>query len=223
MNSLFRLFFGSRNSEGVEMVNTPETSSSSSSYRPEEKLTFEETVSHLARGYENSQRVIQFMDAKAGAVIALCLAIFALVGKMVGWAFGAGAVTAFQALSCWEKCSLAVAAFAIILCGFGTLSFAFKTVKPNPLPGWDAFAALFPAHAKRHVLMAKERLNPFLLGADQGDVVREYEAQLIAVGQLVHGKIAWLRLSVWFLWGQGLASGILGAVIMWATMADQLK
>ena len=92
MNSLFRLFFGSRNSEGVAMVNTPETSSSSS-YRPEEKLTFEETVSHLARGYENSQRVIQFMDAKAGAVVALCLAIFAFVGKMLAWAYDAGSVT----------------------------------------------------------------------------------------------------------------------------------
>ena len=189
--------------------------SGSDVYCPDRKLTFDETVSHLVRGYDNTQRVIQFMDAKAGAVVALSLAIFAFVGKVLAWAYGETDAAVVRQFPCWMVCSLVILGFAILLCGFVSLSFAFKTVRPNHLPDAEAFSTLFPAHSLEGKEEAKRRLRPIVAGTDCGFVVDEFQRQLLAVGVIVHRKINWLRVSIQWLWCQGLASVLLGALISW--------
>lgn len=191
-------------------------------YSPDRKLSFDQTVSHLVRGYENTQRVIQFMDAKAGAVVALSLAIFAFVGKVLAWAYGETDATVIGQFPCWVVCALVILGFAILACGFVSLSFAFKTVRPNHLPDAEAFSTLFPAHSLDGKEEAKRRLRPIVAGTDCGFVVDEFQRQLLAVGEIVHRKINWLRTSIQWLWCQGLASVLLGALISWMGVSGLL-
>jgi hypothetical protein len=188
----------------------------------ETKLSFEETVSQMSRGYDNTQRMIQFMDAKAGAVVALSLAVYAFVGKVVAWAFEKTDATVVKEFPCWLVCVLIVLGLAIMACGFISLSFAFKTLRPNPLPSWGAFSTLFPAHGKEDESKARAKLNPIVAGATCGFVVAEFENQLVAIGQIVHRKINWLRFSINWLWWQGLASALLGGVISGMAMSGKL-
>ena len=222
MNSLLRLLLGAFAGSGVS------TGAASSDPAPKEgfesvtKLTFEETVAQMSRGYENTQRVIQFMDAKAGAVVALSLAIFAFVGKVVAWAFDKTDATVLKDLPGWLVGPSLILGLGVMVCGFLSLSYAFKTVRPNPLPNWEAFSTLFPAHDKEFEGKAKERLQPVVTGADCGFVVKEFAVQLLAIGQIVHRKINWLRVSINWLWGQGLASVLLGLSISGLAMSGKL-
>ncbi len=222
MNSLLRLLLGAFAESGVS------TGAASSEPAPKEgfesvtKLTFEETVAQMSRGYENTQRVIQFMDGKAGAVVALSLAVYAFVGKVVAWAFEKTDATMLKGLPCWLLCILVVLGLAIMACGFVSLCFAFKTVRPNPLPSWGAFSTLFPAHGKANESKARAKLNPIVMGSNCGFAVAEFENQLVAVGQIVHSKINWLRFSINWLWWQGLASVLLSCLIAGMAVSGKL-
>ncbi len=191
-------------------------------YSAERKLSFEETVSHMARGYDNTQRVIQFLDAKAGAVVALSLAIFAFVGKVLVWAYGETSAMVIQFYPCWLVGTLVILGALILACGFVSLTFAFKTVRPNHLPHAEAFSTLFPAHTLEGEDEAKRRLKPIATGADCAFVIKDFHVQLLAVGKLVHRKISWLRISIQWLWCQGFASVLMGAVISWMALSGYL-
>lgn len=206
MNAFFRFLLGNTAAESDKPV-------ANAFFSPEEKLTFDETVSQMSRGYENTQRVIQFMDTKAGAIVALSLAIYAFVGKVAAWAFEKTDATVLKAFPCLLMCVLIFLGLAVMVCGFVSLIYAFKTVRPNPLPDWQAFSTLFPAHDKNYEGKAREKLKPMVMGATCGFVVDEYQNQLVAIGQIVHRKINWLRISIdWLRW-QGLASVLLICVI----------
>lgn len=222
MNSLLRLLLGAFAGSGVS------TGAASSEVVPKEgfdlvtKLTFEETVAQMSRGYENTQRVIQFMDAKAGAVVALSLAIYAFVGKVLAWAFEKTDATVLKGFPCWVVYILVVLGLAIMVSGFASLTYAFWTVRPNPLPSWGAFSTLFPAHGKDDESKARAKLNPIVAGATCGFVVAEFENQLVAIGQIVHRKINRLRSSINWLWLQGLASVLLGSLIAEMAVSGKL-
>lgn len=219
MNAFFRFLFGNM---GEEQPSRPDDSAGKEVFSPDTKLTFEETVSHMARGYDNTQRVIQFMDAKAGAVVALSLAIFAFVGKVCAWAFEKTDAGALHALPCGLICVLAFFGIAVLGCGFASLRYAFWTVRPNHLPDWGAFSTLFPAHSKDEEPRAVSYLKAVVDGTNQKFVVCEFQRQLVAVGQIVHRKINWLRASVQWLLCQGLASVLLGGVISWMGISGKL-
>lgn len=222
MNSLLRFLLGVFAGSGVSRAVPTSEVVPKEGFDPVTKLTFEETVEQMSRGYENTQRVIQFMDAKAGAVVALSLAVYAFVGKVVAWAFEKTDATVVKEFPCWLVCVLIVLGLVIMACGFISLSFAFKTVRPNPLPSWGAFSTLFPAHGKEDESKARAKLNPIVTGSNCGFVVAEFENQLVAVGQIVHRKINWLRFSINWLWWQGLASVLLGCVITGMAMSGKL-
>lgn len=219
MNTLFRFLFGSMREDQQSRLSD---TSGKESYDSDKKLTFDDTVCHMARGYDNTQRVIQFLDAKAGAVVALSLAIYAFVGKVCAWAFEKTDVSAINTLPCWLVCILMILGCVILACGFGALHFAFKTVRPNHLPDADAFSTLFPAHSLEGKEEAKRRLRPIVAGTNCGFVVDEFQRQLFAVGEIVHRKISWLRTSIQWLWFQGLSSVFLGAVISWMCITGKL-
>ncbi|MCU0796695.1 MAG: hypothetical protein MUF31_12270 [Akkermansiaceae bacterium] len=220
MKVLFDWLFGrvdSRDALGV----AGSRESGSGDYSPDRKLSFDETVSQMARGYENTQRVIQFMDAKAGAVVALSIAIFAFVGKVFAWAFEEWDAVAMRTLP-GIFCVLLILGILVLGCGFLSLTYAFLTVRPNHLPNSEAFSTLFPAHSEDGEDEAKRRLRPIVAGADCEFAVDEYRRQLLAVGKLVHRKINWLRISIHWLWCQGLASVLFGCVILWMGISGRL-
>lgn len=219
MNALFRFLFDKK---GESQALGSGKSAGKEGYSPDIKLTYEETVSHMARGYDNTQRVIQFMDAKAGAVVALSLAIYAFVGKVCAWAFEKSDAAALQALPCGLVCLLGFFGIAVLVCGFASLTYVILTVRPNHLPDWGAFSTLFPAYSKDEASKAVGYLKPVVDGTDCGFAVDEYQRQLIAVGKLVHRKINWLRSSIQWLWFQGLASVLLGALISWMGISGYL-
>jgi hypothetical protein len=180
---------------------------------PDEKLSFEATIAQLSRGYENTQRVIQFMDAKAGAVIALCLAIFVLTGKLVVGVhdrLGEGMLTSHHApvsIMIWGMTGLVG---LVGVTGFISLHYAFKAVRPNALPRPEHFSTLFPAASQP---WSDPRLTAYMdrivAGEDQHFVLDEFRRQLLAVGDIVFRKIAALKTAITFLWLQGLFSFLL--------------
>lgn len=222
MNSLLRFLLGAFAGSGVSPAVATSEVVPKEGFDPVTKLTFEETVAQMSRGYENTQRVIQFMDAKAGAVVALSLAIFAFVGKVVAWAFDKTDAAVLKELPAWLVVAGVVLGLGVTVSGFFSLWYAFKTVRPNHLPNWEAFSTLFPAHDKKYEEKAKERLQPVVTGADFGFVVKEFAVQLVVVGQIVYRKINWLRVSINFLWSQGLASVLLGSFISGLAISGKL-
>ncbi len=180
---------------------------------PTEKLSFEATIAQLSRGYENTQRVIQFMDAKAGAVIALCLAIFVLTGKLVVGVhdrLGEGMLTSHQAPVSFMIWGMTGLVAAVGITGFGSLHYAFKAVRPNGLPQSEHFSTLFPAARQP---WANPRLAAYMdnvvAGEDQHFVLDEFRRQLLAVGDIVYRKIEALKTAISILWLQGLFSFLL--------------
>lgn len=223
MNSLLRVLLGAFAGSGV----SPSAASSEVvpkvGFDPATKLTFEETVAQMSRGYENTQRVIQFMDAKAGAVVALSLGILAFVGKVTAWAYEKTDAEAICRLSCWLQVFGVLFGFGVCLTCFCCIRDAFKTVRPNGLPSQDAFSTLFPAHdgaaGKEN---AEKYLAAIAAGKSQGDSLDEFKRQLVAVGGIAYSKIMWLRDSIWWLRWQGVASLALGMLIAWAAVSGGL-
>jgi hypothetical protein len=224
MRSFFQLLFGGSPSTGNPAELNSGISTTSSELNPAVKLTFEETRAQMLQGYENTQRVIQFMDAKAGAVIALSLALFAFVGKIVSWAFEKTDTEALVHLPCWMKVSLLLLGLGIFVSGFWCLDRAFRAVRPNGLPKPEYFSTLFPALKEAWAdPVAIRYLDQVIAGENQGFVLREFKMQLLAVGGIVFMKIKWLRFSIRLLWFQGLFSVLLGALISYGAIFGILK
>lgn len=177
---------------------------------PSEKLSFEATIAQLSRGYENTQRVIQFMDAKAGAIVALCLAIFVLTGKLVVGVhdrLGEGMLTSHQAPVSFMIWGMTGLVAAVGITGFASLHYAFRAVRPNGLPEPKHFSTLFPA-AREPWTNADltAYMDNVVAGQDQHFVLDEFRRQLLAVGDIVYRKIEALKTAIWILWLQGLFS-----------------
>ncbi|GAA5127235.1 hypothetical protein JIN84_08965 [Luteolibacter yonseiensis] len=177
------------------------------------KLSFEATVAQMSRGFENTQRVIQFMDAKAGAVIALCLGIFILTGKLVVGVYdrlGEGMLTSHHApvnFMIWGMTAIVV---GVGLTGFISLHFAFGAVKPNGLPQPEHFTTLFPAAKKPWEQPdLTNYMGRAVAGENQHFVLDEFRRQLLALGDIVFRKINCLKTAIFFLWWQGLFSFLL--------------
>lgn len=181
------------------------------------KLSFEETVAQMHRGYENTQRVVQAMDTKAGAVVALSLAIFAFTGSLVAWIhdkLGDGILQNTSAPHCrvgWTVVALVVLSG---LFGFACLDRSFSTVRPNGLPDPKHFTTLFPVTEdawKNPEALA--HLRRIVEGESREFVLNEFQQQLLAMGAIVFRKIKCLRQAIGFLWWQGLFATILAVTI----------
>lgn len=176
-------------------------------------LTFEETVAQLARGYENTQRVVQFMDAKSGAVVALCLAIFVLTGKLVVGVhdrLGEGMLISHNAPTCFMVWGMGALVVGVGFSGFIALHFAFRAVRPNGLPKPEHFSTLFPAGKDAWsdpVLI--DYMEKVVAGQDREFVLSEFRQQLLAMGGIIYLKIEALRSAIKALWWQGLFSFLL--------------
>lgn len=224
MNALIKWIFGN-SPERTHGEASSSLVTGSNTYSPSDPLTYQETVDLMTRGHENTQRTIQFMDTKAGAVVALSLAIYAFIGAVAKWAFEQTDPTAISNLPTWIQLSCGVLGFLILAFGFISLIYVFDTVRPNQIPGWGAFSTLFPAHDrddKNAVKMAKSYMNEITSGISCGRSLEEIEKQLLVVGQLVYAKIHYLRKAVIFLFFQGMAATILGLIILGLAVSGQL-
>jgi hypothetical protein len=214
MRTLFQFLFGDSSGLNRATLTKPD------GLDPLAKLTFEETRAQLLQGYE---RVIQFMDAKAGVVIALSLALFAFVGKVISWAFEKTDPEALVLLPCWMKVSGVFLGLGIFVSGFWCLDRAFATVKPNSLPKPEFYSTLFPALEKAWAdPVAIRYLDKVVAGESKGFVLEEFKKQLLAVGGIVFMKIKWLRFAIRLLWFQGLFSVLFGALISYGAVFGML-
>ena len=181
------------------------------------KLTFEETVAQMHRGYENTQRVVQAMDTKAGAVVALCLAILAFTGTLVAWIhsnLGDGILQAKPVPHCCLAWSLVALILATGISGFACMDRVFKTVRPNGLPDARHFTTLFPAAEKAWGNPdAARHLERIAAGESREFVLKEFREQLLAMGGIAYLKIKHLRQAIRCLWWQGLFAMVLALVI----------
>lgn len=213
MRQIFRLLLGGLDPSSGGLVKRPESECLNAAVDPLEKLSFEATVAQMYRGYENTQRVIQFMDAKAGAVIALCLGIFVLTGKLVVGVYdrlGDGMLNTHQAPVCFMIWGMAAMVVGVGITGFVCLHFAFKSVKPNGLPKPEHFTTLFPAGKQPWAnpdLVAY--VDKVVTGENQYFILDEFRRQLLAVGDIVYRKIESLKAAIGFLWWQGLFAFLL--------------
>lgn len=223
MRTLFQILFGDFTRVGDSAGANYATSTTSDGFDTMAKLTFEETRAQMLQGYENTQRVIQFMDAKAGAVIALSLALFAFVGKAISWAFEKTDPEALVHLPCWIKVSGLLLGLGIFVSGFWCLDRAFATVRPNGLPKPEFFSTLFPALEKAWGdPVAVRYLDKVVAGENKNFVLDEFKKQLLAVGGIVFMKIKWLRFAIRLLWFQGLFSVLFGALISYGAVFGML-
>lgn len=180
--------------------------------KPSAKLTFEETLSHMNRGYENTQRVIQFLDTKAGAVIAFSGALFAFAAKIMAWVYEESGSSFLSKVPFPVEVLGALSGIIILCAGACCLWSAFNTIRPKGLPTPDDFTVLFPARSAGE----KEStiyLDSFMSGKSRAFILNEYANQLAIVGQIVFGKIALLKRSVTALIWQGVTSILLGGLI----------
>lgn len=176
-------------------------------------LSFEETRCQMAAGFENTQRVVQFMDTKAAAIVGLCLGIFYVVGQVVltlHERLGEGMLSLesqnYQPIL-WLFAGLIVSVGVV---GFLCLYYAFKTVRPNSLPKAEHFTTLFPVVDQpwndKHAI---EHLTKVVTGDHRVLVLNEYKQQLLAMGGLVYSKIKFLRKAINMLGLQGACTCIL--------------
>lgn len=176
-------------------------------------LTFEETVAQMFRGYENTQRVVQFMDAKSGAVIALSIGIFILAGKLVVGVhdrLGEGMLTAHKAPLCFMLWGMTALVLCVGIAGFICLHLAFRAVRPNGLPKPEHFSTLFPAaETPWNNLTCTAYLKKVVEGESRQFVLGEFERQLLAMGGIVYLKIKSLRSAIRALWWQGFFAFLL--------------
>lgn len=195
------------------MVGTNSASPAPTGLQSTTSLTFEETVAQMSRGYENTQRVVQFMDAKAGAVIALSIGIFILAGKLVVGVhdrLGEGMLTAHKAPLCCMLWGMTILVLCIGVAGFVCLHLAFRAVRPNGLPLPEHFSTLFPAADKPwNNPTCTTYLRKLVSGESQRFALREFEQQLLAMGGIVYLKIKSLRSAIRALWWQGLFAFLL--------------
>lgn len=184
---------------------------------PDEPLTFDETLAQMSRGYENTQRVVQFMDAKAGVVIALCLGIFGLTGKLVvsvHTRLGEGVLKSVDEPLCYLIWSMLIVLVGVGYFGFRCLYHSFKSVRPNGLPLPEHFSTLFPVCAAPWENKGAQRyLEKVIDGQTRWYVLDEYRRQLLAMGGIVYQKISSLRTSISALMWQGLCGFLLMAII----------
>jgi hypothetical protein len=206
----------SRNDEtsALPAVTTP---GRTEGFDPASRLTFEETAAQMQRGYENTQRAVQFMDAKAGAVIAFSLAIFAFVGKLIAWIYGvvgAGLLAGWEAPHCCILGTLVVLLFGEVVLGGLCLYRAFMTIRPNGLPQPEHFTTLFPAMENAwDQPKAVEYLNRVVAGENRDFMLGEFKQQLLAMGGIVYLKIKRLQQSITALCWQGLFAILIGLLI----------
>lgn len=195
----------------------PATTSSLGGFDPASKLTFEETLAHLHRGYENMQRVIQFMETKAGAVIAFSLAIFAFVAKVISWLYsetGPGMLAGKSFPLCCIYASLAVVLIVEGVLGFLCLSRAFSVVQPRGLPDEKHFTTIFPVMKDAmNSQFAQDYLSRHVTGETRGFALGEFRAQLLVVGGILHNKIACVQQAIRWLRWQGLVAVLIGVSI----------
>ena len=186
-------------------------------FDPASRLTFEETVAQMHRGYENTQRVVQFMDAKAGAVIAFSLTIFAFVSKVVAWVYGlvgSGFLVSWEVPGCCMHWILTAFVLAEVVVGGICLHQAFMTIRPNSLPMPEHFTTLFPARKNAwNQSDAKQYLDRVINGETRGFALGEFKQQLLAMGGIVFLKIERLQRSLNALILQGLIGVGIGAII----------
>lgn len=202
---------------GSGIASLPRESRSVDGFDSRAKLSFEETVAQMQRGYENTQRMVQAMDAKAGAVVALCLAILAFAGTLVAWIhsnLSEGILQATAAPHCCLAWTLVLLILATGASGFACLDRSFKTVRPNGLPEPQHFTTLFPAteHAWRDP-DAIHHLSRVTMGENREFLLHEFQQQLLAMGGIVYLKIKHLRQAIRCLWWQGLFVMALALVI----------
>ncbi len=186
------------------------------------KLSFEETVVHMNRGYENTQRVIQFLDTKAGAVIAFCVALFAFTAKIAAWAYNETGSVPFANIPLGLATILGLLGVTTVGSGALCLLFSFYTIRPKGLPEPEHFTTLFPAMRSDDGQSASY-LESIQSGESKGFILEEYSKQLAAVGQIVYGKIDLLKKSVSALIVQGVASVFLGGLIGYVAITGGLK
>ena len=200
-----------------DALGTGPSNGSADGFDPASRLTFEETVAQMHRGYENTQRVVQFMDAKAGAVIAFSLTIFAFVSKVVAWVYGvvgSGFLVSWEAPGCCMHWILTAFILAEVVAGGICLHQAFMTIRPNSLPMPQHFTTLFPARKGAWIQSdANEYLERVVKGETRGFALGEFKQQLLAMGGIVFLKIEGLQKSLSALILQGLVAIGIGAII----------
>lgn len=202
---------------GVTPVTSQTAGSSLGGFDPASKLTFEETIAQMHRGYENTQRFVQFMDAKAGAVIAFSLTIFAFISKVVAWVYGlvgSGFLVSWESPGCCIHLTLTVLILVEVILGGRCLHQAFMTIRPNALPKPEHFTTLFPACENAWSNAdAKKYFGNVVNGETRGFFLGEFKQQLLAMGGIVFIKIQRLQRSINALILQGLVALGIGAVI----------
>lgn len=160
----------------------------------EAKLSFAETIEHLNRGFEHTQRVAQFMDAKASGVIAFCIAVFAFIANVVAWVYGvsgSGCLTKWDEPCSWVRGILAVLVVWTTFQGGMCLYRAFSAIRPNGLPSRERFTTLFPVMEKASKQKdAVDYLDRLVAGESRKFVLREFNNQLLDMGGIIYFKIA---------------------------------
>lgn len=183
-----------------------------------ESLESDEVVEHLMRGYDNTQQVVQFMDAKAGVVIAMAIGVLALLSGIVSWLYDRSGEE--QLLECIVRhpiglWSTLILGFCSALAGVVSLKFAFKTVRPNGLPKEEHFGILFPVVEKPwENEFAVGYLDEFIRSGTRGALLQDIKRQMLAMGGIVHTKIGRLKSAIgWLLWQTCFLVGFMAMVV----------
>jgi hypothetical protein len=197
--------------------------------RPDEggrELSFHERVEHLKSGYDNSQAVVRFLDAKASAVIAAIpvviaalAALFSIIKEWVRWkeAFASTGATWL-----WTVAVLCGVAGAILLVvAVLAITAAFSAIKPRD-PGTAKPSMLFPFAATYQLPTPDDsfasRMLFFKTNADRSHVLEDYERQMVRMSEIVATKLACVNQSVEYLKAFFVVAAALLALLLLLTL-----
>ena len=179
--------------------------------------TRELQLQHLACGYENTQRLIQFQDIKASAMIGLSTLVTGFTALTASWSIERvgdwngtmvrGGLDAISDHPFLITSTIALGVFSLFASAM-TLWFCISCIRPRgaSTAHFQPYI-LFPAHkTEEEKTKLDDELSTFIkLNEEQFNEVQEsrlleYRRQIIQVGKILGLKISRLRWSgIWFL------------------------
>ena len=155
-------------------------------------LSFEQTLSHLAAGYENSQNVVRFLDTKAAAVVGGVPVFLGVCAAVFKWVHEAGFIE-IGANAGGLQWIFVGTSFLILALALISLRAAFRALLPRD-PGTTEPSVVFPYNSEKFM----HRIGVFVNGATKSDVIEDYRRQITRMSEIVEIKLVHVKCSIRF-------------------------
>jgi hypothetical protein len=190
------------------------------------QLSYEERVQHFTAGYDNSQSIARFLDAKASAVIGIIPVVLGLsigvlnwLGPLLGYQDYKDVIGMGLPIFIWPLCVATFAwlgfeAFTAVRSAFNAISPRVKIAPPSVLfpyryEGEDADDTI-----EERDTSYRSRVRYFTRDAKQSDAIEDHRRQLVQMSMIVRAKIDDVKSAVTHLKRTLLAASVFVGLLL---------